>query len=418
MSLGTLVIAEDDATLRMMVVTILQKAGFTVLAASDGAEAWNMVQRVRPNLVVSDVQMPKLDGVALLAQIRAHADLSTTPVILLTSLSERSHMRAGMANGADDYLTKPFLPQDLTEAVMAQLRKHASRSAKQTKVVQAAVKTALDSQRHNLATVYERRLRKELSGSLWQNDAAQARDDYFEQASVLYVDLVSDAWPQLVPPAELARLLRLAYSNASDAVNLFGAHAVHMVGEGLLALFVPTGDTASMTHQRRALKSALALIRSSARVQQHIDQHHAGLKLPPFEMSVAVHSGPVTLARLNDSLNMEKPSVMPVGSTIKGVMLMQREAAMAQMGLVASEAALLDLIAEVSLGRGARIPGSTGDALAIAEVLDWRDPAAAAADNDEPDGGAEALPEIDWDDEGQTMPAELTPRAIGGDRAS
>jgi CheY-like chemotaxis protein len=408
MTLGTLVIAEDDATLRMMVTTILQKAGFTVMAASDGAEAWNMLQRVRPNLVVSDVQMPKLDGVALLNQIRADADLSTIPVILLTSLSERAHMRAGMASGADDYLTKPFLPQDLVEAVSAQLRKHASRSAKQTKVVQAAVKSALDSQRHNLATVYERRLRKELSGSLWQSGPSQASDDAYDQASVLYVDLVNEAWPELLPPADLADVLRLAYSNATDAVNLFGARSVQMVGEGLLAVFVAAGDSASMTHPRRALKSAAALLKSSARVQQHLDAKLPGRALPPFELSVAVHSGPVTLARLNDPLGMEKPTLMPVGATIKAVMLMQREAALGGLRLVASEAALHDVMSEVVLGRGASLASGAGDGLRVAEVLDWREATGASGSAE---GVEEHLPEIDWDsDEGQTMPADLMAR--------
>jgi CheY-like chemotaxis protein len=408
MSLGTLVIAEDDATLRMMITTILQKAGFTVMVAADGAEAWELIQSVRPSLVVSDVQMPHMDGVELLSRIRADADLSTTPLILLTSLAERAHMRAGMSSGADDYLTKPFVPQDLVDAVTAQLRKHASRSARVTKTVQVAVKTALDNQRHNLATVYERRLRKELGGSMWQAEAS-ARDEVFEEASVLCVDLVGDTWPQLLSTSELSEVLKLAYTNANDAVSLFGARSVQMIGEGLVAVFVPSGDTASMTHRRRAMKSAIALGQSAVRVRRHLEQRYPQRKLPEFELSVAVHSGPVTLAHMTDSLNMERPTLMPAGPSIKMAMLMQREAALAGMNLIASRSALDGLAGEVRLGRRAQMDLRAGEGIYVAEILQWAEPATQIDSTTESDSSLGELSSA-WGEDGQTLPMSLEDR--------
>lgn len=72
-----------------------------------------LVREHKPDLVVSDVQLPLIDGFEVLDQVRGDLSLAGTSVILLTSLQDRSYMRLGMTTGADDYLTKPFAPQEL-----------------------------------------------------------------------------------------------------------------------------------------------------------------------------------------------------------------------------------------------------------------------------------------------------------------
>ena len=94
-----------------------------------------------------------MDGFEVLQNVRNDADIAATPVILLTSLAERSHMRHGMTTGADDYLTKPFEPQELRDAVNAQLNKLARLDVMRTLAVDAAVTTAVQVECHHISAM-------------------------------------------------------------------------------------------------------------------------------------------------------------------------------------------------------------------------------------------------------------------------
>ena len=107
---------DDDAGTRMLVSHVLKKDGYDVLAADNGAAGLALIREHKPDLVVSDVQMPEMDGFQVVESVRADGDIAATPIILLTSLAERGHMRQGMTTGADDYLTKPFTPAELRES--------------------------------------------------------------------------------------------------------------------------------------------------------------------------------------------------------------------------------------------------------------------------------------------------------------
>ncbi len=89
------------------------------MAAENGIKGLALIREFTPGFVVSDVQMPLFDGFEVLERVRRDLALATTPIILLTSLQDRHHMRQGMTIGADDYLTTPFAPQELREAVSA-----------------------------------------------------------------------------------------------------------------------------------------------------------------------------------------------------------------------------------------------------------------------------------------------------------
>jgi phosphoserine phosphatase RsbU/P len=106
-------VADDDATARLFLITALQGLGYTVTAVPDGREAWGAFQRAPFPVVISDWVMPELDGPELCRRIREADRTRYTYVILLTSLDDRSHYRQGMEAGADDFLTKPPDLEDL-----------------------------------------------------------------------------------------------------------------------------------------------------------------------------------------------------------------------------------------------------------------------------------------------------------------
>jgi signal transduction histidine kinase len=115
-----IVLAEDQDELREFIAELL-KVDYDVVCAADGARALSLVRTERPDLLISDVMMPELSGAELCAQIKRDARLASTPVILLTARAGTEATLEGYAQGADDFVAKPFHPRVLLARVRAQL---------------------------------------------------------------------------------------------------------------------------------------------------------------------------------------------------------------------------------------------------------------------------------------------------------
>jgi DNA-binding response OmpR family regulator len=106
-------IAEDDQDSRELLTWMLQKLGYQVIAAANGQEAWDAYRKGRFRLVISDVLMPELDGLELCRRIRNHRQSKYTYIIIITALIGKKDYLEGMEAGADDFVTKPFDPDEL-----------------------------------------------------------------------------------------------------------------------------------------------------------------------------------------------------------------------------------------------------------------------------------------------------------------
>jgi DNA-binding response OmpR family regulator len=113
-------VVDDDRVLADVLAFTLRREGFEVVLAGDGEAALRMWAKEQPDLIVLDVNMPKLDGFAVCRRIRAEAD---TPIILLTVRGEEDDIVHGLGQGADDYITKPFSPRQLVARAHAVLRR-------------------------------------------------------------------------------------------------------------------------------------------------------------------------------------------------------------------------------------------------------------------------------------------------------
>jgi len=111
--------ADDDEDILELVAFRLERSGYTVLRARDGEEALQVAREQRPDLVVLDVMMPKLDGFEVTRRLRADELTRSTPIILLTARAQDADVQTGFDAGADDYLRKPFSPQELRARVQA-----------------------------------------------------------------------------------------------------------------------------------------------------------------------------------------------------------------------------------------------------------------------------------------------------------
>ena len=119
----TILIVEDDDAIRNNVTRMLKLEGFDIVSATNGRLGLERLRQVMPDVVISDVSMPEMDGFELLEAIRGDRALAATPVMLLTALDDRASMRRGMTAGADDYLAKPFTRVELLDALQGLLKK-------------------------------------------------------------------------------------------------------------------------------------------------------------------------------------------------------------------------------------------------------------------------------------------------------
>jgi DNA-binding response OmpR family regulator len=114
-------VADDDDDIRDLVAFRLDRAGYEVLRAGDGQQALDLARERHPDLAVLDVMMPKLTGYDVTRELRANAETSRIPVILLTARVQEADVARGFEAGADDYVKKPFSPQELKARVQAVL---------------------------------------------------------------------------------------------------------------------------------------------------------------------------------------------------------------------------------------------------------------------------------------------------------
>jgi DNA-binding response OmpR family regulator len=122
MALSVLVVDDDPVILRLLQVNF-ELEGIDVATAVDGEEGLKMAQSDRPDLVISDIMMPKVNGLELLAALRSSPDTASMPVILLSAKAQVADVQRGLELGADDYVTKPFDPLELIDRVYKVLAK-------------------------------------------------------------------------------------------------------------------------------------------------------------------------------------------------------------------------------------------------------------------------------------------------------
>ncbi len=112
-----ILIAEDERDIRDLIAFTLRFAGYEVLTANNGEECVQVTQKEMPDLVLTDVRMPKMTGYEACKQIKADPTTQHIPVVFLSAKGQEAEVQTGLASGADEYLLKPFAPDQLTRKV-------------------------------------------------------------------------------------------------------------------------------------------------------------------------------------------------------------------------------------------------------------------------------------------------------------
>jgi DNA-binding response OmpR family regulator len=114
----TVLVVDDDPVIVRLLEVNFEMEGFAVRTAADGLEGLESAKAQHPDVIVSDVMMPRMDGLQLVNELKADPATASIPVILLSAKAQADDVRAGIEAGADDYVTKPFEPLDLLDRVV------------------------------------------------------------------------------------------------------------------------------------------------------------------------------------------------------------------------------------------------------------------------------------------------------------
>lgn len=328
--MAQVLLIEDDDAQRFVAAFALRKAGHDVREAADGAKGIVAARAYRPDVIVCDVMMPGMTGYEVLAALRGTPDLADVPFILLTAMSDRAHMRQGMTAGADDYLTKPYRPDELCEAIAAVLARRQVQQQAFMHSVSDMVDNAVEEAKETLGRKYESKLQQEIDAR-WTR-AQSATDLRYPRAIVLLADLLRGAGD--ADEATLAERVRRAQQAARDTLYLFGATHVLPYGSKLMAVFVD--DPVAAPAELRVVRAAVALAKSAPGEQA---------------ASVALHTGALALVAVNDGLHGDQGHALVPGESVATVDALEQFAAGQDWRVAASPAMVALLQGHALLGR-------------------------------------------------------------------
>jgi CheY-like chemotaxis protein len=121
--MAKILIAEDEPDIRNLITFTLRFAGHEVAAAQNGVEALELATAVMPDLILMDVRMPRMDGYEACKRIKADEKIQHIPVVLLSAKGQEAEVQTGLKAGAEEYILKPFSPDELTDRVKALIDK-------------------------------------------------------------------------------------------------------------------------------------------------------------------------------------------------------------------------------------------------------------------------------------------------------
>ncbi len=146
----SVLIVEDEKEIRDLLALYLRKEGFDLSFASDGESGLAMARSGKPQLILLDILLPKMDGLEVLREIRSDREIAGTPVVMLTAKGDETDRIVGLELGADDYIPKPFSPREVAARVKAIFRRSLPRETPAGRGIYRKGELQLDVSRHEV----------------------------------------------------------------------------------------------------------------------------------------------------------------------------------------------------------------------------------------------------------------------------
>jgi adenylate cyclase len=269
------ILVVDDTPESLEIMTMrLRHNGYDIVTAVDGEDALGKVRDLTPDLVLLDIMMPKLDGIAVTKRLKADASLPFIPIVLLTAKADSQDIIAGLDAGGDDYLTKPVDHGSLVARVRAMLRIKELHDEVQKKTQElATLNSTLEARVAGQVGEIERisRLKRFLAPQVAEIVVSSRDEGILEShrrdIAVLFCDLRGfTAFAETAEPEDVMGLLREYHEALGPLVHRYEGTLDHFQGDGLMVFFndpLPCPDPA-----QRAVQLALSMHEAVARLAE------------------------------------------------------------------------------------------------------------------------------------------------------
>jgi signal transduction histidine kinase len=172
-----ILVIEDEADIRDEVIDWLQFEGYTVIGAVNGQQGLERIYQETPDLIVSDIAMPEMDGYELLLEVRLNPRFINIPFIFLTAVSDRDSVRKGMNMGADDFVTKPFTHAELLDSIRSRLGKKSAQESQ--------IQAQIERLHSDLTEEREKRLLKSRLVAMFSHDFRNPLSSILSSSSII-----------------------------------------------------------------------------------------------------------------------------------------------------------------------------------------------------------------------------------------
>ena len=287
MSAGRVLVVDDDPITRAILTRGVEQAGHLVQTAENGRDALDLLRDGPCDVVLLDIVMPELDGVAVLEQIKADPRLQDLAVIMISAVDEIDSVVRCIEMGAEDYLPKPF------DAVILRARINAG----------LARKRLLELQQERVRSVFSRFVPEHVV-----EDVLERTDDDLrlggsrDVGTVMFTDIRAfTAFSEAAPPQQVIQLLNEYFGEMIDAIFAQDGTLVGYRGDGLLAVF--GAPIALDDHADRALAAAREML--EVRLPRFNDWLAERRLSEPFEMGIGLNSGPFMSGNVGSAKQLE-----------------------------------------------------------------------------------------------------------------
>ncbi len=284
MDQGKILLVDDSASIRRMLEDSLNDDGYLVHAAENGRHALDLLDNFDPDLVITDVSMPEMDGFELCRRLRDNQRLSDIPIIILTAATEEKDVCEGLGLGASDYVRKPFSPRELS------LR------------VQNILKGAKEKRR--LQETFARHTSPEVVSELMNQAEELKLSGETREIASLFADI--RGFTRMASggrPKEIVDQLNRVLTAMSEAVMAFGGTLDKFLGDGIMAIF-----GAPLKHEDdplRAARAAIKMQQSMAKI--NLERDKAGLL--PMQVGIGITVGPAVVGTIGSPRRMEYTAI-------------------------------------------------------------------------------------------------------------
>jgi adenylate cyclase len=288
---GSILVVDDDPVNRRLLARTLEGLRHRVLTASDGREALEVLRAEEPDIVLLDIVMPELDGMAVLERIKADAALRATPVIMISALEDFDRVVRCIELGAEDYLQKPF------DAVLLRARIRAGLDKRRLQQLERA----------RVRDVFARFLPEPMVDEVLTRADGDARlGGVRVLGTAMFADLRSfTTFAERTPPDRVIAVLNRYLGEMSDAVLDNGGTLVAFLGDGLMAVFGAPIECDD--HADRAVAAAREMVRD--RLPRFNDWAREQGYDGRFRMGIGVSSGPLMSGNVGSERRLEYTAI-------------------------------------------------------------------------------------------------------------